>query len=222
MRPAAASFLLLLLSGSASAQAPRPHAPAKAIPDAFPVTRVLLYKNGVGFFEHAGTVTGNGSVSIDFTSAQLNDALQSLTAVDLNGGQIRGADYGSAAPLEQQLKSLPLGLGSDASADDLYASLRGARVQVSGGGPAITGRLLSVEYTTTPGAAGAPPVDHRVLTVVGDTGVVTTVETTARTEVRLLDAPLRSDVARYLQLVASRRSEGLRRLTLRDTGTSLM
>ena len=44
-----------------------------------PVTRVSLYKNGVGFFEHTGQVTGNASVTIDFTTAQLNDVLQSLT-----------------------------------------------------------------------------------------------------------------------------------------------
>jgi hypothetical protein len=42
-----------------------------------PVTHVSLYKNGVGFFEHAGSVTGDGAVTIDLTSAQLNDVLQS-------------------------------------------------------------------------------------------------------------------------------------------------
>ena len=43
-----------------------------------PVRKVVLYKNGVGYFEHAGTVSGNQRVTIDFTSPQLNDVLQSL------------------------------------------------------------------------------------------------------------------------------------------------
>ena len=32
-----------------------------------PVRKVVLYKNGVGYFEHAGQVNGNQRVAIDFT-----------------------------------------------------------------------------------------------------------------------------------------------------------
>ena len=53
-----------------------------------PVRRVVLYKNGVGYFEHIGRVRGNEDIHIDFTSGQLNDALASLTVLDLDGGRI--------------------------------------------------------------------------------------------------------------------------------------
>jgi hypothetical protein len=55
-----------------------------------PVRRVVLYKNGIGYFEHLGRVTGNQLVAIEFTSAQLNDVLKSLTTLDLGGGRIGG------------------------------------------------------------------------------------------------------------------------------------
>lgn len=55
-----------------------------------PVRRVVLYKNGIGYFEHTGTVTGNQELRIDFTSAQLDDVLKSLTVLDLSGGRFRG------------------------------------------------------------------------------------------------------------------------------------
>ena len=71
-----------------------------------PVRKVVLYKNGVGYFEHAGTVTGNQKVAIDFTSPQLNDVLQSLTVLDEGGGRIAGVNYNSTTPLAEQLKSL--------------------------------------------------------------------------------------------------------------------
>src|SRR5262249_28300833 len=116
-----------------------------------PVTRVALYKNGVGFFEHSGSVIGDQTVTIDFTTAQLNDVLQSLTAIDLNGGRITGAGYTSATPLDQQLKSLPLALSEDPSAADLYSAIRGARVEVTGSGAVFTGRILNLELRTTPG-----------------------------------------------------------------------
>src|SRR5215475_14018623 len=38
-----------------------------------PVKRVVLYKNGVGYFEHSAHVRGNQDLGIDFTTAQLND-----------------------------------------------------------------------------------------------------------------------------------------------------
>jgi hypothetical protein len=65
---------------------------------------VVLYKNGVGYFEHTGRVYGTQELKIDFTSAQLNDVLKSLTVLDLNGGKISGVGYNSVAPIGEQLR----------------------------------------------------------------------------------------------------------------------
>jgi len=59
-----------------------------------PIKRVVLYKNGVGYFEHLGRVRDNQDVAISFTSGQLNDVLKSVTVLDLNGGQITNIAYG--------------------------------------------------------------------------------------------------------------------------------
>jgi hypothetical protein len=188
-----------------------------------PVTRVALYKNGVGFFEHSGRVTGSQSVTIDFTTAQLNDVLQSLTAIDLNGGRIAGAGYNSTTPLDQQLKALPLALGLDPTAVDFYNAIRGARVEVHSGVASATGRLLNIEVVDTRDGDAKLPSTKRLITVVGEAGEVRTLELTPATSVRLLDADLHTDVTRYLQLLASTRNQGLRHLTLQDnapaTGT---
>ncbi len=227
-----AFFAVLAFSLPAFAQTPlvRPRAtaeplakPSAAPASQLPITRVALYKNGVGFFEHAGRVSGDQSVTIDFTSAQLNDVLQSLTAVDLNGGRISGAGYNSTTPLEQQLRSLPLALSSDPSDVDFYNAIKGARVQVTGAGISLTGRLLSIDLRTgskTPAAdASTPSEDHRFLTVVSDSGQVRTLELTSAVSVTLLDNALHTDVTRYLELLASTRNQGLRHLTLLDRGT---
>jgi hypothetical protein len=70
-----------------------------------PVTRVILYKNGVGYFEHSGHIRGNQDVDIDFTTAQLDDVLKSLTVLDLGKGRITGVSYNSTASLERRLGS---------------------------------------------------------------------------------------------------------------------
>src|SRR5215467_7585250 len=110
-----------------------------------PVRRVVLYKNGVGYFEHLGRVHGSQDVHIDFTSAQLNDTLKSLTVLDLSGGRITGVDYNSEAPLARRLASLRLALGERPSLADFLGALRGARVEIrSGASLPIIGKLLSV------------------------------------------------------------------------------
>jgi hypothetical protein len=222
----ASTLALIALATSALAQQPSARTAARQSdtgqPDRatqLPVTRVSLYKNGVGFFELTGRVTGDQSVTIDFTTAQLNDVLQSLTAIDLNGGRIAGAGYNSTTPLEQQLKALPLALGEDPTAVDFYNAIRGARVEVRTPAASITGRLLNIEVVTQPGKDGEPAGEKRMLTVISDAGEVRTVELTPATQVRLLDADLHNDVTRYLQLLASTRNQGLRHLTLQDNGT---
>ena len=200
--------------------APHEAAPASRASD-LPVTHVSLYKNGIGFFEHAGHITGDSTVTLDLTSAQLNDVLQTLTAIDLGGGHITGANYNSTTPLEQQLGALPLSLGDQPTQQDLYASLRGARVEVTGSGPAFSGRILSLEVRTAPAAANEakPAPEHRVLTVISDSGVARTLDLTPITSVRLDETALRSELNDYLELLDRNRSDGIRHLTLTDRGT---
>ena len=118
-----AAFTVTLAAQSPAGSQPKAKPPAPkaqlAPPQAsqvvknLPVRKVVLYKNGVGYFEHTGSVTGNQRVAIDFTSSQLNDVLQSLTVLDQGGGRISGVNYNSTTPLSEQLKSLSLGMTDD-------------------------------------------------------------------------------------------------------------
>ena len=203
------------------ARAPHPTKAATPRPNPLRVTEVSLYKNGVGFFQHTARVTGDESLNLDLSSAQLDDVLQTLTAVDLGGGHITGANYNSTTPLEQQLRNLPLSLGADPTEADLYSALRGARVEVTGSGAAFTGRILTLEERPTPVVDGnvKPAPDRRVLTVIADSGATRTLDMTPNTTVRLLDDALRTDLNTYLHLLDSSRTEGIRHLTLTDRGT---
>jgi hypothetical protein len=75
------------------------------------VKRVVLYKNGIGYFEHTARVRGTQDLNIDFTTGQLNDVLKSLTVVDLGEGRIASVRYNSIAPLDERLRTLRLPFG---------------------------------------------------------------------------------------------------------------
>ncbi len=186
-----------------------------------PVRKVVLYKNGVGYFEHAGSVTGNQRVAIDFTSPQLNDVLQSLTVLDEGGGRIAGVNYNSTTPLAEQLKTLSLGMSDDPTSTELFQALRGQRVEVTGGpGGPITGRLLSIETRTetVPGGDADKTVDKFYLTLIASSGAARVIELTPALSVRPLDANLQGQLDRYLELLAATHSTGLRHLTLDALG----
>jgi hypothetical protein len=184
-----------------------------------PVRKVVLYKNGVGYFEHAGTVTGNQRVAIDFTSPQLNDVLQSLTTLDEGGGRIAGVNYNSTTPLAEQLKSLSLGMTDDPTSTELFQALRGQRVEVTGApGGAITGRLMAIESRSEKVGTGDATVDKFYLTVVATSGAVRVIELTPSLSVRPLDANLQGQLDRYLELLSTTHANGLRHLTLDALG----
>jgi hypothetical protein len=182
-----------------------------------PVRRVVLYKNGVGYFEHLGRVRGSQDVHIDFTSAQLNDVLKSLTVLDLAGGRITGVDYNSEAPLARRLATLRLALGERPSVSEFLGALRGARLEVRGAnGPALTGRLLSVERKTRSATNWTVETDE--ISLISESGEVHSVDLNPTTSVRIAEKDLQVEVGRYLNLIASSRDQDVRRMTISTTG----
>jgi hypothetical protein len=195
-------------------QSPRP---ASSDPAALPVTRVILYKNGVGYFEHAGRVRGSQDVNVDFTTAQLNDVLKSLTVLDLGKGRITGVSYNSAAPLERRLGSLRLPVGENPTTAQFLDALRGARMEVRNGSESASGRLLSIEDREMPGK-GDQKITLTQISVVSDGGEVRIFDLTPSTSVRVAEKEVNEEVGKYLALVASTRDQDVRRMTISTAG----
>ena len=167
-------------------------------------------------------MSGNQRVTIDFTSPQLNDVLQSLTVLDEGGGRIAGVNYNSTTPLAEQLKTLSLGMNEDPTSTELFGALRGQRVEVTGApGGSVSGRLMSIETRTE--KIGSDPniqsIEKFYLTVIATSGAVRVIELTPTLSVRPTDPSLQGELDRYLQLLSSTHSTGLRHLTLDALGS---
>lgn len=224
--------LVLAVSSLASAQAPKPVAkptpkpapvesstPSDRSTVELPVHRVVLYKNGVGYFEHAGRVRGSRDLSIRFTTAQLNDVLKSLTVVDL-AGQVTSVRYNSIAPLSERLSTLRVQLPENATREQFLNAMRGARVEVRSGTASATGRLLSVDKVTRTNPRTDESYEVSEVSVMSDGGDLRTFELTPATSVRFTEPELNREVSRYMQLIATSRAKDVRQMTIGTSGSS--
>jgi hypothetical protein len=230
MRFSQAAVLWLTLVAVASGQSSTSSASPADSAARLPVTRVILYKNGVGYFEHAGHVRGSQDVNVDFTTAQLNDVLKSLTVLDLGKGRITGVSYNSTAPLEKRLGSLRLPVGENPTTAQFLDALRGARVEIRSGSLSASGRLLSIEEREVLTGHDAMKVDGseeerrggRIgltqVSLVSDGGEVRLFDLTPATSVRVTEKDVNEEVGKYLGLVASTRDQDVRRMTISTAG----
>jgi hypothetical protein len=105
--------------------------------------RVVLYRNGVGYFERRGTVDGQ-TLHLKVRKDQVNDLLKSLAVVDRSSGQVLGVSL----PLDPQswhklaLSALAPGQGRLAEVLD---GLRGTRVRIETTRDTVEGRIVLVE-----------------------------------------------------------------------------
>jgi hypothetical protein len=210
-------LILIFVIGGALCSAQQSSSSADSDAARLPVKRVVLYKNGVGYFEHSARVRGNQELGIDFTTGQLNDVLKSLTVVDLGDGKISDIRYNSIAPLDERLRALRLPFGEQITRAEFLSALRGSRVEVAGKGESATGRLLSVEQEDRSNDSGATyhVTDFSIVT---DSGEMKNFELGPGVSVRLADHELNDEVGRYLSLVGSSRARDLRRMTVSATG----
>lgn len=202
-------------AGAAASAQPSPtattHSPEAASAAELPVTRVVLFISGVGYFERSGTVTGTQELTLAVATDQMDDLLQSLVVQDFGGGTIQPVRYPSQDPLSRILKSYRLDLSTDPTLAGLLAQARGQSVHVAAGKP-LDGTIVNVEQVQVPDGA---PVTY--LTLATDAGLrrVSLAEVTA---VRFDDPAVQHDLDAALSALAQGRAADRRSVTLRFEG----
>jgi hypothetical protein len=111
---------------------------------ALPISELILYSSGVGYYQRDGHVEGKAFVELQFKVDDINDLLKSMVVQDLDGGQVSAVTYGSRDPLTRTLKSFGIDLTSNPSLGQLLSQLRGQQVEVLLPGPR-TGTIVGVE-----------------------------------------------------------------------------
>src|ERR1051325_8109891 len=114
-----------------------------------PVSQIVLYSSGVGFFDRAGEIDGNKSVELRFKAEEVNDLLKSMVVQDFSGGTVSTVTYDSRDPITKTLKSFGLDLTDNPSQGALLNQARGERVELFWPGK-LTGTIVGVEKRQEP------------------------------------------------------------------------
>ena len=61
-----------------------------------PITRVVLFNSGVGYFSRSGEVEGEARVDLTFPESDINDLLKSMVLEDFGKGRISAVSYDSS------------------------------------------------------------------------------------------------------------------------------
>jgi hypothetical protein len=179
---------------------------------ALPITRVVLYKHGVGYFERQGTVEGDATLSLTFKQAEVSDVLKSLTVLDLNGGHVASVSYDSTKPLEQLLAEVALAIPDQGSLVGLLPQIKGARVAVhTGVSEPVEGSLLGVD--TTERQTGDGVVKVVLVSLVLENGEVRSFDLHGLASFQILDTGLRRDLDYYLRTMLSSKKKDTRGFT---------
>jgi len=140
---------------------------------ALQLSKVVLYRNGVGYFERAGHVDGD-ALTIRVRKDQVNDLLKSLTVVEKAGGRAVSISMPLDPRAWANAASATLGPGNGSLAEVLD-KLRGNVVTLrTTSGDNIHGRILIVEVLQNEprpqadGTPAAPETDYKVTLLDGD------------------------------------------------------
>ena len=109
-----------------------------------PLSKVVLFNSGVGFYERVGSVDGDAEVELKFKTGEINDLLKSMVVMDLDGGNVSTVTYGSKDPIAKTLKTFAIDLTTRPTMAQLLDQVRGEQVELEAPDK-IVGTIIGIE-----------------------------------------------------------------------------
>jgi len=178
------------------------------------VSKVVLYKHGIGFFERSGSVPAGDEAQLQFKATEMDDVLKSLTVEKRGGGGVSAVRYDSSDPLSKRLEVFPFRIGSKVNLADILDQFKGAQVELRLSKGALRGSIVSSRLS--------PATDRQAerieLMLFMENGELQTVDPTGAAGLRFVDSKLQSQFQDYLQVISRARSLDKRTVTIESSG----
>jgi hypothetical protein len=135
------------------------------------LSRVVLYRNGVAYFERSGVADGD-RLTLKVRKDQVNDLLKSLTLIDRTSGKTVSVSI-PLDPRAWQDAALSMLLPGRGQLAEVLDALRGTEISVATDSRRVTGRIVMVERTPRVPLREPQPQpredDHKLTLLNGDT-----------------------------------------------------
>lgn len=172
-----------------------------------PLSKVVLFTSGVGYFQREGNVSGNTDLDLYFKTKDINDLLKSLIIQDLDGGQVTEVTYSSRDPLTRTLQSFAIDLTGNPGLAQILAQVRGEEVELLTS-QRITGTVVGVEAKSISEHTAAT-----FLNLLTDEGI-RSIDLAEVRSLSFLNPQLQSELDKALSVLAENRSAEKKRVTV--------
>ncbi|MFH1231041.1 MAG: DUF4139 domain-containing protein, partial [Planctomycetota bacterium] len=164
-----------------------------------PITKIVFYKHGLGYFERTGKIKDNATVTLQFRTSQMPDLLTSLFAIDYGKDcKITSIGYDSKDPIDKQLENILIRVPEGAALTQFLTQLKGVKVEIKIGTEIISGNVLGIEPITQ-------KADNNVLSawklvILGEDGSIRPFNLLEVSSIKILDELLQKDLQRILTI----------------------
>ena len=107
-----------------------------------PVSRVVLYKNGLALFERSGAVKPGEPVRLEFKKSEMDDVLKTLVLTS-SAGAVTHLRYELDEPLDRRLADIGLSIPNGVNLATLLDQMRGARIVLGTTSGPVEGVVVS-------------------------------------------------------------------------------
>ncbi|HVS34092.1 MAG TPA: DUF4139 domain-containing protein [Gemmataceae bacterium] len=206
---------------SAAAQPGAQNEPERAPGMSLPLTEVILFNSGVGYFQREGPIEGATRVDLTFPVTDVPDLLKSLVLPDASDAKVT-VNYDSEEPVDRTLKSFALDLTNNPTLGQILNQARGEKIEVvlqQNGATqpgSLTGVIVGMEEQSVPGPKDTM-VTMDMLNMLCAEGV-REVPLTQVQRLRFLNPSLDSEFHRALDVLAAAHNSQKRTVSLNFTG----
>ena len=178
------------------------------------VSKVVLYKHGIGFFERTGDIPTGDQAQLQFKADEMNDVLKSLTIEQQGGQGVSAIRYDSSDPLSKRLEVFPFRIGERTTLAMILDQFKGAQIELRMTGGNRQGAIVSAR--TVAGIERQP--EHEVLLLLMANGELQSVDPAAASGLRFVDPKLQTQFQDYLGIVSRSRDLEKRTVTIESQG----
>lgn len=176
-----------------------------------PITKAVLYRTGIGYFERKGTITSN-VLKLNFRNRVMNDILASLTVITTNS-QVTGVSYeGHDVDLSELLADALINLPPLESFKALLNQLIGCEVSFTVGSQTFEGVILGIQ--TFPWVKKTVVINQEFILMKTKDGSMKSIPLAEIKKFQILDDKMKDELEFFIEKIYEGKKKDSKTLTI--------